>query len=830
MKKRQLRTWFYASVAAAFVVSIGIYQLDTHKLYTKLQHQLAASGIQLQADKLNLSFMYTGSIRLDNVHIQSAAFEVDAQRLFIDLNLAALLTGNALPQAIYLQSADINIRQEQQSDWLVFLHSEDLKLKRIHIIHSEIHSEKHHLTLEDVALDIRNIGKNKNPRMELQAHIGEGRIDAHGYLSLKRGEIYKGFGRIKLFDIPLAKWEHGTHLETLNGSITTHINKDASWQSFGHLTLQKERKDVLEVRAKILGDQDNYMAIQNFVLNHKAIGAIRVSGGCALQEQCAFDIQSKNITLQPLFDLLQTQDTADGNIEDIAIKASLNNGRWTSYTQASWQGFKYTKNHKTTSPTRIQVLPTTIHISDFDWSNGETWSIHKVTLNSPKKVEIEIDKITYRESQLSLPITLRNTTYWLPITQWLWAEEEVAGQGIINGTVHIGVQQNELVNAEVSLDASDSEIKTLSFVKPQNVAFNLAGTLLWEEDKLPTLAEVSLTLDESTFNLKQEHKHWHFTDIDVDFDQLKEVGIQLPEFWQPWHGYIRGDTTLHIPDSNIEITQANIDLIQFGKNKHYVDGQIITDGTLWNVENLHWVFGKNNAEFFGGKNNRFDIVAESFDEQALAMLLALPFKPHGTFNTKALRLPFGTLSDVSANYQSLDDSLTLKTFKSKFYEGTLNAKQVDVFPQGQSVAMQGTIQVGGIHLNNWRWLHKQFDTHLQATVYATLNLYGEFDQNQKLSAWKGDGDVSIYNGLWLFDNKNIKADKLNITLRKRSEFNATFNIQDGRKEGAGSLRIDAQNQVSGQLQWLDKTYHFSKTWPNFRFREHESSKTIINTP
>ena len=822
MKKRQLRTWFYASVAAVFMISMGVYQLDTHKLYSKLQHQLAASGLQLQADKLNLSVMYTGSIQLDNVHIQSAAFEVDAQRLYIDLNLAALLTGHALPQAIYLQSADINIKQEQQSDWLVFLHHEDLKLKRIHIKHSEIHFEQHHLTLEDVALDIRDIGKNKNPRMELQAHIGEGRIDAHGYLNLKRGEIHKGFGRIKLFDIPLAKWEHGTHLETLNGSITTHINKDASWQSFGHLTLQKEHKNILEVRAKVHGSQDDYMSIQNFVLNHKAIGAVRVSGGCEIQKRCAFDIQSENIALQPLFDLLQTQDTADGNIEDIVIKANLNNGRWTSYAQASWQQLKYTKDYQTTSPTQIQILPTTISISDVSWNNAQTWSIHKVTLSSPNKTEIEIDRVTYHNNLLSLPITLRNTAYWLPIAQWLWDKDDVSGQGTINGTAHIGLQQNELINAKVALDASDAEIKALSFIKPQNVAFKLAGNLLWEEDKLPALAEVSLTLDESTCKLRQEQKHWHFTDINVDFDQLKEVGIQLPEFWQPWYGYIRGNTTLHIPDSNIEITQANIDLIQFGKNKHYVDGQIITDGTLWNVENLHWVFGKNNADFFGSKNNRFDIVAESFDEQALAMLLALPFKPHGTFKTKALRLPFGTLSDVSANYQSLDDLLTLKTFKSKFYEGTLNAKQVDVFLQEQSIAMQGTIQVGGINLNNWLWLHKQFGTHLQATVYATLNLYGEFDEKQQLSAWKGDGDISVFNGVWLFNNKNIKADKLNIKLRKRKIFHATFDIKDGQTKGNGSLHIDENKEVSGQLQWLNQTYHFSKTWPKFRFKESNS--------
>jgi len=111
MKQRQLRTWFITSAAAVLALALGISQLDSNKIYHQLQSSLAASGIQLQADNLSLSLMYTGSIRLDNVHIQSDTFEADAQRLFIDLNLAALLTGEAVPQAIYLQFSDINIIQ-----------------------------------------------------------------------------------------------------------------------------------------------------------------------------------------------------------------------------------------------------------------------------------------------------------------------------------------------------------------------------------------------------------------------------------------------------------------------------------------------------------------------------------------------------------------------------------------------------------------------------------------------------------------------------------------------------------------------------------------------
>ncbi|MDQ7004415.1 MAG: hypothetical protein Q9N67_05695 [Ghiorsea sp.] len=602
--------------------------------------------------------------------------------------------------------------------------------------------------------------------------------------------------------------------------MTTHFNPDTSWQIFGHLTLQQQHKDVLEVRAKVVGGKEkDYLTIQNFVINHKAIGAIQVVGGCVSQEQCDINIQSQRIALQPLLKLLQSPDTADGSIEDIKINSQLHNGRWVNYAQATWQDFSYVKKQAADSATRIHIPASTLHVSDFDWRNKQAWNIHQVVLQSPLKSEIEINKITFHQHQLSLPITFNHTSYWLPAAQWLWSHEHITGQGQVNGTLQLELQHHELTSAHIALDASDAEISHASFKKPQNIPLNITSKLLWNKEKSLTIAELALTLNASTIQLRQDKKHWYFTDINIDLDQLKAEGIQPPDLWKPWHGYIRGHTTLYNPHEKFIIEEANIDLIQFGKGRHFVDGQIIVNGTLWDVENLHWIHEKNEAEFFGGQNNQFDIVAQSLDAQALVLLQSLPFSPHGKLTSKALRLPFGTLRDVSASYKILDNSLSLQDFTSKFYEGTLHAKQVNVFTQGENVAMRSTIQVGGIHLNNWLWLHKQFDTHLQATVYATLNLYAEFDEKQRLSSWKGDGDVSIYNGIWLFHKKNIKADKLSLKLRKRKEFNSTFTVEDDDDQGFGTLRIDAEKDVSGQFKWLDKTYIFSKTWPKFRFQE-----------
>ncbi|MDQ7002333.1 MAG: hypothetical protein Q9N02_06555, partial [Ghiorsea sp.] len=235
--KGSSRRWIFASVMAAFVVTLIISNIDETKLYHALKTQLAQTGITLDTKGLSLSAMYMGSIYLNDVDIQTQAFTLHAEEIAIDLNLAALLTGKILPQALYIRFADINILQTEKEAWLNFVESGRFKLKRIDITQSEIHFQQQHITLEQANLDIRDIGRNKNPKAELRAHIGDGRIDAHGYLHLKHGKITRGFSRIKLVTIPLSFIAHHTTLETLTGSITAHMYQDKPWQAFGHLSL-----------------------------------------------------------------------------------------------------------------------------------------------------------------------------------------------------------------------------------------------------------------------------------------------------------------------------------------------------------------------------------------------------------------------------------------------------------------------------------------------------------------------------------------------------------------------------------------------------------------
>jgi len=827
MQKQQLRQWMYASVTVALFISVAVALIDTQKIYNNLQQQLAASGIEIEAKALSLSVMYTGSIQLDQVHIQAKAFEVDAKRLFIDLDLAALLTGKGIPKALYLQSSDINITQDNQDTWLSFLKVDKFKLGRINISQSEIHFEQHHITLEEVDLDIRDIGANKNPRMELRAHIGDGRIDAYGYLHMKRGAITKGFGSAKLFDIPLASWQLGTTLETFSGSITSHLNQDASWQSFGHFTLQENHHEALELRAKVIGNKDTFLSIDEMVLSHPEIGGLQISGQCLNQHQCEFEAGSKEIAAMPLLKLLKIKGVANVSMKGLHIKTALSDGKWFTSGGISWPSFEYIpiRNTKTLKP--IHILPSRLQVTNFIWTNPEDWQINNASISTPQDPlpTIDAQNISYKMDKLDIPIHFHASRYWLPLAQGLLLDTlPLEGQGNLDGSIQLTFNHNILTGAIANIDATQAEIRSDNILKPLNMTLRIEGQALWEAEKLPALTELSLVLGTSTFKLRHEDFHWFFSNMEINFDELSEQGIQLPQPLEQWHGYIRGETALFVPDENIHIEQADVDLIQFGFNRHVVDGQIQMDHQQWQVKNLHWSEGKNSAEFFSRKGSRFDIVAKSLDLPSLNMLHALPFFTHGRLKSNEFRLPFGTLSHVTSTYKTDEQGLHLSTFQGSFYEGSLSSELVEITKNDDLFNLKGTIQVGGIHLNNWLWLHKQFGTHLQATIYATLNLQGNFNSEETLLNWEGDGDVAVYNGVWLFHNTNITADKVNLNLRKRKEFNTSFRIKDGKLRGRGELRIDEEKQVTGSLKWLGETYDFSKTWPNFKY-----NKTTVST-
>lgn len=830
--KQRSRRWLLASVATAIVVTLIVVQLDNQKIYQALQTRLAQTGIQLIADHVSLSPMHMGSIRLDGAHIQTNAFSIDAERLFIDLDLAALLTGKALPQALYIQIADVNIKHSQHTKWLKLIANEGLKLKRIDISQSEIHFEKQHLTLEQVNLDIRDIGENKNPRMELRAHIGAGRLDAHGYLHLKRGKITRGFSRLKLQDVPLEFLAHGTTLETLNGSITTHLNQDKTWQSFGHIALQAEHKNKVELRGKIIGSEQQLFEVSDMILSIKKAGSLQLSGACETLDSCQIDLNSQKLKSHPILSLWSNEVAAyeqknNNTFQSINIENSWQNGELSSQGQVIWKSLEY-------------VLPAAadgdnnsikLDAGNFIYS-GLTrdiyghWALNQAEIQTAnEEPSLSLEQATLSAGKLQLPLQLHQSKLWLPLLKLGGYSQKKAvaiqGHGLVTGNFEVTLLQKKIQHISFDIDATNAEIQWHQALKPADVKLWYSGSVLWEKSSQKVeQALLSLHLGDAYAAIHRQGSIWQAQDLDVNFDQINEAGVLFPEAIRGWHGTIQG--SFNFDENKKSLQQSDVTLSNFGFKDHNINGTIKRADRSWQNSLLDWEFGKNNASISTEKAGAISITASTMDTNGLTLLQYLPLGSKGRFRAQSLALPFGTLKDTTATFTTLKQGVDLKHFKSTFYEGALRAKEVNISMLDHVFNITANIQVGGIHLNKWNWLHKQFQTHLEGTVYATLNLNTFFDSNNtsQLLNWSGDGDVVIYNGRWLLNNKNIEAAQFNLSLRKRQKFTGKFKMKSGEESGSGHILIDENQQVSGQLSWKKEVLKLEKTWPNIEYNSN----------
>ncbi len=810
------RWWIFASVAALLLLGLSLNQLDTHKMYQNLQTQLAATGIKLTSSKLQLSAMYFGSIVLSDVEIQSDAFDLSAQRVFIDLDLPALLTGKALAQALYLQGADIDVLHSQEEIWLSLLKTEHFKLKRIHLSQSEIHFDAQHTTLEHVDLDIRDIGKNKNPRLELRANIGEGRLDAFGYLHLKRGEITRGFGRVRLHDIPLQQWLNQPLLQTLDGSVTIHMQQNKRWQAFGHVSALHKQQESFELRGKVTGHQQQFMHIEDMVLNMDGVGAVVLSGDCADTKTCHIKLDSQQLNLTPMLflwdDTLQDKALTNVKVNQLALEMRWENQTFSSLGHAVWENLDYKGIHFDAG--RLEFSGLQRHQAD-DWSLQQAF-----LFESKDETEfLQLQDARYQTHHTNLPFIFKHTALWQPVNHLLAsvypAVPKVEGKGRLDGVLEIQISQQKLGKVSVDVDASDAELRWHDYVKPQGIRLQVQGKSQADTDV--EQAVYSILLADAYADVSYVAESWKFSHASMNFDDIQGVGVELASPWQQWRGLIAGQWTMQGGLKDGHIVDADVILLDFGMADDLLTGQLALRDGIWFSSDLTWLHGQQPIDIQLHRAGDFTITANQLDTSALLVMQQLPFLRQGKISSGSFVFPFAQLEGFSSRYTEKNETIVLQKVSASLNQGTLYAPWLHIQQRHDIWHYAGRLQVGDVMLNHWTWLQKQFQAHLAGRLYATVNLQADFDHHAKLLSWRGDGDVSVYNGKWLLDQRYIVADMLSLNLRKREQLSTSLYVEHGRDVGQGELRINEQADISGHVMWQAQRINLFNVWPNLQY-------------
>ena len=805
-------------MAAALLVGLTFLQLDNQKIYSSLQHELALSGITLEAKNVSLSPIYTGSILINEAKISSKDFQLQAPRIFIDLNLAALLTGKALPQALYVQLASIELQHTNQEIWLKMAESSKLKLKRIDISQSEIHLLQQHLTLEKVDLDIRDIGKNKNPRVELQARIGEGRLDAHGFFRLKHGKITKGFGRLKVIDVPTTFIKHQTALQTLNGSITAHLNPDKTWQSFGHIALKNNGKNAVELRGKLVGTPEQYLHIHDMILTIQDAGAIQVTGDCTSSQNCAIQSRTENLKLDPIWALSsispkQNTQTIKGQTGAINIQSLWKNNILTNDGEIRNATIEYTLGN---TPALQSVKGINLRFSNLTRHHSADWNVENITITDQSQGILTVQKAAFSNTEWKLPITL-NESALLPVISNLVLNQlsiapTITGNGGSSGSINLSGHGVLLDSAAFELDATHTFLQWYEFQKPEQVELTLNGNIKHLNAPQTLQADFSLALENASAHLKKT-TGWQLSQFNADFSQLKERGVQFPYTPQ---GQVSGTADFSEDFSAIHAARINMNQLTIGE--HVLNGNIKKKKQRWSTESLSWQYNKNIADISHDKRGNIHISASKIDTDGIQTLQTLPFSVRGSIDSKSLMLPFAILKDFSSRFESSANKIILNNVRGTLYEGSIRANSFEIEHIDNKQIYKGQLQAGGVRLKDWRWFNKQFQTILKGNLYSTLNIQASFDEEQKLSEWKGDGDLLVYNGSWLLHNHELETRKLELSFKRRDTFTSKVKLTHKDVQGHGKLIIDQQGTCSGDLNIYDKVYQFSGNWPVLEYQ------------
>jgi len=357
------------------------------------------------------------------------------------------------------------------------------------------------------------------------------------------------------------------------------------------------------------------------------------------------------------------------------------------------------------------------------------------------------------------------------------------------------------------LDAKQASLNWQQYSKPENIDLKLNGQITWQRTQ-PVVWKSNIQLGDSKAHIQYRQGNIQLQQLNIDMDALREQGVTFPV---AWHGQLRG--FIHLNDKQ-QPQKMHLVCKDFGYAKQHITGEARLQKQQWLIPELVWQMDKSRLVLHSDKHGHVHIQSPYLDARALTILTQSPLHGSGHLNIDELSMPFGTLNAFNGSYRFARQTLQLPSWKAVFYKGKLHGKNLKIQVKEQQLHLQGRIQAGGIRLNRWLWLHKQFDGYLEGSAYATTHLNASFDGNNQLQQWQARGDIMVYNAGWFLGDKHIQAKKFALSLNKKIELDAKLSITSQQQQYHGKLHIDEQKHISGYIQQGEQRYILSKTWPH----------------
>jgi len=808
--------------------------------------KLENTRVTIQSNRL--TFLHGIGLRLDKVAVEHADYRMQAEHIDVGVHLLPLLLGKieisnmdihdgtfTLAPAAFLDAPSINLTM--------------LPTERIQLIRCRLVTDAGKAVLDNINLDMRDIGPDRETLWELQAQNGEQSLRGHGRLDFRQNEITAGFGKLKLSQVSvialqpfapamLAGW-FGNAANQVSGTLTMDITGRHAWSIFGEMALQSSRyEQPLKLRGKISHPDDTHVEWRDSFIHFDDKTAIAISGQCE-KSSCQSNIKGSNIPLSAWLPLLPD------NIEEsrqLSARTDINGlikwqpAAWQATASLSLRKLIYSKDNNRITLPDIHIKQTTAKGAKTSWQLAGTAGFAGSDDTLGLGIESKAGKSTAHLQSSHLGNIWPKLANVL-LTEWNF-EPALKGEGFISGNLELGTQGSAR-SLKLELNADQAGIRHPLFSKPLATVAACKADIHWQDsaERFPA----SATLDACQLHTAHvEQLKWSYSadgyrlrnkGMSIDFDALQKQGLKLPGILQSFHGKLGGSfstTWAHSNDADwpwAAHASAALNLQGLGTANWQASGPMQADNGKFTSTHLHIQGVQGNADLkgsfdFGHQIGKLDILTGSLDWQDMPELASTwaPIRLSGSIRQGHVKLLGNPWKDIQAQYELGNGELTLKKFRADLAGGGVSSALLKLAPvQKGGLNIEGKLRGNAIQIgelaNQQTWLQGT----LRGTMHANLQLFGLLPAGN-LADWQfSNGDILIYDGAWSPSPKAASiSQKLGLSTPVQQTFpfrklEGRFLIKDERMLATsiklklgdqlfkGKGRIDTDGKITGSV-------------------------------